>query len=54
MFRRDFLSLAITLTHVTNKTRWYNPGDTDTQAKLSEYMVKTYGVSKKCVLIGKS
>jgi hypothetical protein len=52
--QKKLLESGYYITHVTNKTRWHDPGDTDARAKLSEYMVNKYGVSSKCVLIGMS
>ena len=40
--------------HITNKTRWHHPSDTDARAELAQFMHETYGVKKKCVIIGMS
>ena len=52
--QNELLSLGYYVAHIKNITRWHHPTDTDARAKLAEYMVKTYGVSKKCVIIGMS
>lgn len=40
--------------HIQNITRWHVWEDTDARAELAEYMHRSYGVSKKCVIIGMS
>ena len=48
------LELGYYVTHIPSTTRWYNESDTDARKDLADYMVSTYGVSKKCVIIGMS
>jgi len=48
------LELGYYVAHVTSKTRWYCEEDNKRRAELAEYMIKNYGVSEKCVIIGMS
>lgn len=48
------LALGYHVAHIQNITRWHVWEDTDARAELVEYMHNSYGLSKKCVIIGMS
>ncbi len=48
------LELGYYVAYIENKTRWYVEEDNDAKAELAEYMIKTYNVSPKSVIIGMS
>lgn len=50
----ELLRMGYHIFHVNNETRWHVWEDTDRRARLAEYVNKTYGLSKKCVIIGMS
>ena len=50
----ELLKLGYHIFHVKNVTRWHDWSDTDTRAKLAEFVHKEYGLSKKCVVVGMS
>lgn len=50
----ELLKLGYHLFHVKNITRWHKWEDTDTRAKLAEYVHNEIGLSQKCVVVGMS
>ena len=52
--QRELLKLGYHIVHIQNKTRWCLAEDTDARKQLCDYMVKKYGLSNKCVIIGMS
>ena len=52
--QNELLEKGFYIAHIKNITRWHHPSDTDARAELCEYMKKTYGVDKKCAIIGMS
>ncbi|MEE0944373.1 MAG: alpha/beta fold hydrolase [Clostridia bacterium] len=50
----ELLKLGYHIFHVKNITRWHEWSDTETRAKLAEFVHNEYGLSKKCVVVGMS
>ena len=53
-FELQMLERGYYLAHIKNITRWCLPEDTDAKAELGDYLMKNYGLAKKCVPVGMS
>lgn len=50
----ELVKMGYHLFHIKNITRWHKWEDTDTRAKLADYVHNEMGLSQKCVVVGMS
>ncbi len=53
-FELDMLARGYYVAHVDNITRWCLPEDTDVKPRFADFLIKEFGLCKRCVPVGMS